>query len=60
MARGNRKNHLTLIQGGASALGPVSRMGLWDRVPQVSKRHVYLWVAAKVVLIASLVYYFAS
>lgn len=52
-----RKRHLVLVRGGASEMGPISRMGLWRRFPQVSKRQQYLMITTKALLVASIAYY---
>jgi len=52
----NRPN-LVLIRGGAEALGPVSRMGLWDRFPQTQRAPRAWFIAAKAILLGSLLYY---
>jgi hypothetical protein len=56
----NRKTHLVLVRGGASELGPVSRMGLWRRFPQQSPRKLALYLGAKALLVSAMLYYWLA
>jgi hypothetical protein len=53
----NKKNHLVLIRGGAQAMGPISRLRLWNRFPSPSKGQLYLMLSAKVLLAATVIYF---
>lgn len=48
---------LVLIRGGAEALGPVSRMGLWDRFPDKRRAPQYWMLLTKLLLLSSLIYF---
>ncbi len=56
----NRKTNLVLIRGGASELGPVSRMGLWRRFPQQSSRKMMVYLGAKALLVSAMLYYWLA
>ena len=49
--------HLVLVRGGDSALGPISRMDLWGRVPTYTPLQVGIMVGAKVLLMGAILYY---
>lgn len=51
------KKHLTLIQGGESAMGPVERLGWRDHAPVLSSRQIAFLIAGKAILLASVLYF---
>ena len=53
-----KRPKLVLIEGDAGIVGPISRMHLWDRYPANFGWRLYLLVAAKLVLLTSILYYF--
>lgn len=52
-----RKPNLILVHGGASAMGPISRLGLWNRFPTYTKTQVAWMLFAKALLVTSLIFY---
>lgn len=53
----SRKPHLILVRGGESQLGPISRMGLWNRFPKYSAWQMGLYLGAKILLAGSILFY---
>ncbi len=52
-----RKPNLILVHGGNSALGPISRLGLWNRFPTYTKGQIIWMLFAKALLVSSLFFY---
>jgi len=53
-----RRPKLTVIPGGRGEIGPITRLGLWDKFQPTSKVLWFLILASKVALLLGIIYYF--
>lgn len=60
MKRSGKARHLVLISGGGAVEGPISRLGLADRLEPVKRWPLALIWAGKLILLASVLYYFLA
>ena len=52
-----KHRHLRLIEGGEAALGPSHRLNLAERLRLLSPAQIALFVATKLLLLASVLYF---